>query len=244
MNFTNKDTFIVSVAGCLNSDFDSMESVMVGNEAGANGCEIDLDMTSDGIAVLCNNGGFIGHDGNSISLEDATYDEVRNFFKKVVTVGQAIELAKSCAAKLCIDLKNIKAAFPARLSLKHADYLDSTIFVGLSFSEAVALLKSQPTLNLMADVNKTIEDSGVEDLVGKAKDAGLFGLHVRPDCLTRALCEEAHRVGLYISTAECNDDAQLKTLIDWNVNFILTARPDLASAHLPVVEVLETPFQF
>ena len=58
MHYTNRDQFIVSAPGCMYTDPDSLESIMAGNEGGATGCTLPLDMTGDGIAVLCSRSGF------------------------------------------------------------------------------------------------------------------------------------------------------------------------------------------
>lgn len=244
MFFTNKDTFILSTPGCLHSEMDSLESIMDGNAAGATGCVIDLDMTTDGLAVLSRSHGFRRHDGSFVSLDEGTYDEIRHEFGKVITVGQAIELAKSCAAKLCINLVDMRAAFPAKLALMHADYMDSSYFIGMNLEQAVNLHRVQPALNLMPTLLKPIPEYEMEEFVGKLKDAGMYGLHAAPELLTRSMVEVAHRVGLFISSAPTSDDDRLAELIDWQVNFILTDRPDLAAAHMPVPEIEEPQIPF
>ena len=231
MLYTNKDTFIVSAPACMDTEPDSLEAIMAGNEAGAGGCAIELDLTSDGIAVLCGRGGYPLADGSRLSLSEATFEEARGAFQKIVTIGQAIELAKSCASKLCIHLRNAGLCAQVQLALAHADYTDFAYFVDLTLSEAAKLAHRFPALHFMADVLEAPTNEGA--LIRSAQDAHLFGLRVAPAVLTASLCEEAHRVGLYIACTECHDEAMLQRLLELGVNFIETLRPDIAFALLP-----------
>ena len=234
MLYNYNDTFIVSSPACLGTDPDSLEAVMAGNEAGATGCAVDLDMTEDGIAVLCGHGGFLRADGDSFSLAECSYQDARAAFPKIVTIGQVIELAKSCAAKLCIHLKNTKCAAQVQLALHHADFADATYFTELSLAEATALARRFPTLQFMADVLDAPENESA--LLHTAQSAGLFGLRVAPAVLTQSFCDEAHRVGLLIASTECHDEAILQRLIGMGVNFIETLRPDVAFNLMPQAE--------
>lgn len=136
--YTNRDQFIVSAPGCMYTDPDSLESIMAGNEGGATGCTLPLDMTGDGIAVLCSRSGFCSADGTFHAVGEADFIELRRFFPKIVAVGQAIELAKSCAAKICVDLKNPAVCPQVKIALSHADYLDNAYFGGLDPAAAAA----------------------------------------------------------------------------------------------------------
>lgn len=239
MLYTNKDTFIVSAPGCLDTDPDSLETIIAGNEAGANGCAINLDMTADGIAVLSGTGGYPLPDGSRLPLSEATFEEARTAFQRIVAIGQAIELVKSCASKLCIHIKNPALCAQVQLALAHADYTDLSYFVELSLSEAANLAHRFPTLHFMADVLEAPTNESA--LIRSTQDAGLFGLHVAPAVLTPSLCEEAHRVGLFVASTECHDQAMLQRLLDFGVNFIETLRPDIAFGLLPQPEEDDAP---
>lgn len=234
MQYTNKDTFIVSVPGCLDTEPDSLEAIIAGNDAGANGCAINLDMTADGIAVLCGSGSFPAANDTRIELSESTFEEARAAFQKIVAIGQAIELAKSCGSKLCIHMKNLDLCAQTQLALSHADYIDLSYFVGVSLQDAARLAARFRALHFMANVLETPSDEGA--LIHSAQENGLFGLRVAPAVLTQSLCDEAHRVGLFVSSTECHDEAMLQRLIDMGVNFIETLRPDIAFDLLPPVE--------
>lgn len=231
MHYTNRDQFIVSAPGCMYTDPDSLESIMAGNERGANGCTLPLDMTRDGIAVMCSHSGFRGTDGTFHAVGEADYIELRRFFPKIVAVGQALELAKSCAAKICIDLKNPTVCPQVKIALSHADYLDNAYFGGLDLKEAAAAARRNPALHIMGDLPGVPGD--VTALIRAAQEAGLFGLRAAPSVLTPELCEEALRCGLFLASTESTDAEELARMLAFGVNFIETERPDLAQSLLP-----------
>lgn len=235
MLYNYNDIYIVSSPSCLNTDADSLEAIMSGNEAGANACAVDFDMTADGIAVLCGHGGFILPDGSTFSLSETSFEDARRAFPKIVTIGQVIELAKSCAEKLCIHLKNLKCCAQIQLALHHADYAETTYFTELSLSQAAELSQRFPTLQFMADVLGEPENPSA--LIHTAQGTGLFGLRVAPSALTSAFVEEAHSVGLFVASTECHDAESLRRLIGMGVNFIETLRPDVAYGLVPHEEI-------
>ena len=50
--YTNKEIFVLSAVGCMDTEPDGLESILAGNEEGAKGCCLSVDMTADCIAVL------------------------------------------------------------------------------------------------------------------------------------------------------------------------------------------------
>ena len=63
----NKETFILSSVGCMDTEPDGLESILAGNEEGAKGCCLSVDMTADGIAVLSSDGYCVAADGTQMS---------------------------------------------------------------------------------------------------------------------------------------------------------------------------------
>ena len=231
MLYSNRDNFIISAAGCMYCDPNSLEAIMAGNEAGARGCTLPLRLTKDGIAVLCAGDGFVNRKGEYKAARDLTFEELRTHFNKLISFGQALELAKACAAKLCIDLPDARTALSIRVTLKYSEYLDNAYFCGLQLQEAADLAARYPDMHVMADFD--CAPTSVEGLVRAARDAGLFGLRAAPALLTDELCRAALRSGLFLASTETTDIDELRAMIDRGVNFIETERPDLAYSLMP-----------
>lgn len=102
--------------------------------------------------MLCSRSGFCSADGTFHAVGEADFIELRRFFPKIVAVGQAIELAKSCAAKICVDLKNPAVCPQVKIALSHADYLDNAYFGGLDPAAAAAAVRKNPALHIMGDL--------------------------------------------------------------------------------------------
>lgn len=131
MYYTNKETFILSSVGCMDTEPDGLESILAGNEEGAKGCCLSVDMTADGIAVLSSDGYCVAADGTQMSIADFSYTELHQVAPQLIPAGQAIELARTCQAKIAITVHNQTLLPQLRMTLRHVNYLDDTIFVGL-----------------------------------------------------------------------------------------------------------------
>ena len=230
MLYTKQDTLILSAAVCSGTDPDSLESIMTGNDAGADGCCITVDLTADGIAVLCSQGGFSSPEG-FLELREHEYFELRSAVSKIVTVGQAIEMAKCCPAKLAITLGNTAACAAVRIALSTADMLDRAFLYGYGLVEAARLKAQFPTLHIVGDIADTPQRPAA--VVRAARETGLFGIRGRPECLTPELIEECCQSGLITVSTETSDIDTIERLISLGVTCIETSRPDRAYSFLP-----------
>ena len=61
----------------MGTDRDGLDSILAGNEEGAKGCCLSVDMTSDGIAVLSSDGYVLAPNGGAVAVCDHTYTELR-----------------------------------------------------------------------------------------------------------------------------------------------------------------------
>ena len=59
----------------MGTDRDGLDSILAGNEEGAKGCCLSVDMTSDGIAVLSSDGYVLAPNGGAVAVCDHTYTE-------------------------------------------------------------------------------------------------------------------------------------------------------------------------
>ena len=92
----------------MGTDRDGLDSILAGNEEGAKGCCLSVDMTSDGIAVLSSDGYVLAPNGGAVAVCDHTYTELRKVAPRLLPVGQALDLARAgrrspsrCATRAC-----------------------------------------------------------------------------------------------------------------------------------------------
>ncbi|MCQ5129410.1 hypothetical protein NE562_07025 [Butyricicoccus faecihominis] len=239
MYYTNKDIFVLSAVGCMGTERDGLESILAGNEEGAKGCCLTVDMSADGIAVLSSDGYCVAADGTQMAISDYSYAELHTASSQLVPAGQAIELAKTCQAKIAITVRNQTLLPQLRMTLRHAEYLDETIFVGLGLVEAARLAVANPELHIMGEL-PALPDN-IDALVRAAQTTGLFGLRAAPSDLTAPLLSACKRAGLFTMSLPTDHMDTLSRLIKDGVNFIETGRPDMTAMLLPEGEA--TPHQ-
>lgn len=239
MRYSNRDSFILSAPGTMNLEPCSLESIMAGAAAGARGCVLPVDNSSDGITLVCDQGCLhIPVTGEILSVHENTFEALRAVYPKIVSFGQALELVKAAGGRLGIQLRHPQTAAQVRISLKYSDYLENAYFCGLSLADAAALAARYPDLQVMADLTQTPENPVA--FVRQIQDLRLFGLRAKIDVLTEALCTEALRCGLFLAAVDVDETGALHEMMARGVNFLETHRPDRA-AGLPLVPVAPEP---
>ncbi len=234
MHYTNKEIFVLSAVGCMDTERDGLESILAGNEEGAKGCCLSVDMTADGIAVLSSEGYVIASDGTMMNIADYSYGELHQAAPQLIPAGQAIELARTCQAKIAITVRNHTLLPQLRMTLRHADYLDQTIFVGLGLVEAARLAVANPDLHIMGEL-PALPDN-IDALVNAAQTTGLFGLRAAAGDLNGRLITACRQAGLFTMCLPTSNPMELARMIAGGVNFIETPRPDITARMLPAGE--------
>ena len=234
MYYTNKETFVLSADGCMDTERGGLESILAGNDEGAKGCCFSVAMSADGIAVLSSDGCAAAPDGTRLPVSDYSYAELHQAAPQLTPVSQAIELARTCQGKIAITVHDQTMLRQLRMTLRYADYLDDTIIVGLGLVEAARVASANPDLHIMGELPNL--PSEIDALVNAAQTTGLFGLRAEPKDLSERLVSACRQAGLF-TMSRCTDDPNtLAELIRKGVNFIETRRPDITAALLPAGE--------
>ncbi len=231
MYYTNKDIFVMSSVGCMDTAPDGLDSILAGNDEGAKGCCLTVDMTADGIAVLSSEGYCTSVEGVKMNISDYTYAELHLASPQLIPAGQAIDLARTLQAKIALMVRNQTLLPQLRMTLRHAEYLDETIFVGLGLVEAARIAVANPDLHIMGEL-PALPDNIVA-LVRAAQTTGLFGIRAAAGDLTPRLISACRQAGLFTMSLPTSNERTLAGLINNGVNFIETARPDITSSLLP-----------
>ena len=178
----------------MGTDRDGLDSILAGNEEGAKGCCLSVDMTSDGIAVLSSDGYVLAPNGGAVAVCDHTYTELRQVAPRLLPVGQALDLARACRSKIAITLRDPSLLPQMRMTLRQTDYLDDAVFVGLGLVEAARLAATNPDLHIMGEM-PAVPDN-IAALVNASQTTGLFGLRAAPAHLTPPLLRACRAAGL------------------------------------------------
>lgn len=222
----NRKIYIISTSGSLGTKTDSLESIIASNDIEIHGSKIDIDITSDGIAVLCRDGYFISNDNVRISVADNSTYEIKESFKKLVVLGQAVDMAKSCSQILAINPKNIKADAMIKISLKHADYTHKSFLMIDNPVFALNVCKKYSDINVMTYMSEKPQD--IREFMFQMKIAGFFGFFADAKNISKELCIEAKLAGLFIGSSQTDNANDMKHLIDSGINFLITSEPKMA----------------
>ena len=207
----------------MGTDRDGLDSILAGNEEGAKGCCLSVDMTSDGIAVLSSDGYVLAPNGGAVAVQAGGM---------MLSVNRlTADLARACRSKTAITLRDPSLLPQMRMTLRQTDYLDDAVFVGLGLVEAARIASANPDLHIMGEMPAV--PVNIAALVNASQTTGLFGLRAAPAHLTPPLLRACRAAGLFTMSLPTNDPRTLDTLIRGGVNFIETSRPDLAAALLP-----------
>lgn len=233
MHYTNKDIFILSSNGCMGTEPDGLESLLVGNEEGARGCCLSVDMSADGIVVLSATGYCVASDGTRRSIANYSYAELHQTSPQLIPAGQAIDLAKTCQSKIAFTVRNEALLPQLRLILRHAEYLDHALFVfaDLGLVEAARIATANPDLHIIGEM-PTLPDN-IDALVRAAQTTGLFGIRTASANLIPSLIAACRRAGLFTMSLPTDEEEVLASLVERGVNFIETSRPDFVTMLVP-----------
>ena len=218
----------------------SIASLQKAHEVGAYACEFDVNMTSDGVLVVCHGPQI----GNVPNVQKATSAEVLAVTlengEKVPTLEQFLKAAKK-RYKIPLVLE-IKAPY---------DPLQSKEIV----AKVAALLKKLKlvpqtdiisfSLDVCLEAVKQLPGTMVQYLTGdktpyELKSVGINGMdyHHSLVMLNPEWIEQAHDLGMVVNVWTVDDPAKIQAFAQLGVDYITTNKPELAKEIVEQVEHL------
>lgn len=210
-------------------------------KAGCHGIETDVQMSKDGVLVICHDELLDRTSNGTGLLKDYTYDELLNFDfgikfspefqgEKIPTLEELLQFAKENHIFLNLELKN--GLFPyngiekkvIELIYKY-DFKDSVI---LSSFNHFSMIKCK-------DIDSSIKtgllyEGTFVDIEKYCKNIGADALHPQYFSLLDAeLTKKIQDEGIMINTYTVNHEIHMEALLDLKVNAIITNYPDKLS---------------
>ena len=194
--------------GCVGTPANSLESIDVAVEHGADIVEFDLNFTTDGRAVL-------SHDapkGNEISLDEA--------FRKIATIEN---LLVNVDVKTTAHLELVKP-----LAEKHG-ILDRIFYTGITKEMVEDAKKKSPgiTYYLNTNVRRFQTKKYLAKLVGEVRECGAVGINFNKKSATKKLVGFFRENGLLVSIWTANNEKDCLRLLSLSPDNITTRRPDI-----------------
>ena len=199
---------ITAHTGCEETEDNSLESIKIGYESGADIVEFDLAFTSDGEAVL-------SHDEPQVGC--VTLDEAFALIKGIPDLEVNVD---------CKSVANLKKV--SELAEKY--HIKDRIFYTGIREEDVATVKAQTPdiaywLNYDVDLEKNKDEKYLLSLANKTRELGAVGINMNYKSCTKELVEVFHQEGLLVSIWTVNETSDMIKVINLGVDNITSRNP-------------------
>ena len=200
---------ITAHTGCMGTAENSLESIKMGIENGAQIVEFDLYFTEDGAPVLA-------HDepkGGEVTLDEA-FGYLRMFKD----------------AKANVDIKTVDALEKVYPSAKDNNVSDRIFYTGVKDEFVDAVKKNSPEikyyLNVDVEKSKNTDKDYLLSLVEKVKNAGAVGINFNYKSASKELVDVFHENGLLVSIWTVDSEYNMYKILSFGPDNITTRNPD------------------
>lgn len=228
-----------ATAGVVENSF---AAVAAAHAAGARYIESDCHLTADGVVVLFHDSSLLRVTGDARLIADVTERELADLMTDrggLITLQQALEAFPQ--TRFNIDIKAHAAAAPAAdIIARHADRVLVTSFSDRARAAAAARLAELGARPAYSPGQSSMAKILVAVALGirpwqKRLFAGFDALQIPESfgkirVLTRRLLAAAHRNGTVVHVWTINDPADMRRLLDFGVDGLVTDRIDVALA--------------
>lgn len=200
---------ITAHTACENTDFDSLESIIVGLESGANAVEFDIRFLSDGTPIL-------SHDETNKSIDS-------------VTLEDALKLLTSYTCKINIDLKEISFLDKVEELVKLYGLEERSYFTGVSEGKIETVKRLAPNINFYLNISLSLlqkYDNDYITFIGRlALEYGAIGINLQHGDITKNTVALWHKQNLLVSVYTVNDNFNINKTLYNGVDNITSLMP-------------------
>lgn len=211
---------ITAHTGCMGTKENSLESIKMGIENGAQIIEFDLYFTQDGEPVLSHNEPV----GNEITLDEA-FAYLRMFKD----------------AKANVDIKTVDALEKVYPFAKENGVENRIFYTGVKDEFVESVRKDSPEikyyLNVDVDKSKNTDREYLQSLVEKVKKAGAIGINFNYKSASKELVDVFHENGLLVSIWTVDSEYNMYKILSFGPDNITTRHPDKLSEIIKVRRV-------
>ena len=212
-------------------------------EAGCDGIELDVQLTRDGIPVIMHDETIDRTTSGKGNLRDYTYEELCQFdcygkfpgkygFQKLPTLQEYLEWVKETGLITDIELKNsvyyYRGLEEKVLALVDHYHLRGRILFS-SFSHVSVLKCKQLAPEIPAGF---LQEEELENVGWYSRDQQVEFYHPGKKILTKEQVKECHRLGVGVNVWTINKKKEIRKMIKWQVDGIITNYPDLVRKEL------------
>jgi len=225
----------------------TLAAFKLGYEQKADGCELDIHLSSDGrMMVIHDKDTSRTAGGKNLVVLQSKSDELRKLdfgtFKSEKYAGEKVPfleevldiVPKDTTQSLYIEIKvGPEAVPPLKKALEASGKMSQMVIISFNMDACIAAKKAIPAVPVYflkgADKEKGTKKPLPHslELVKKVKDAGLDGLDVSFDGLTPEIIKETHAQGLSFHVWTVDDPQDAVRFAQMGVDSITTNKPDV-----------------
>ena len=238
MNRQARKPSVIAHAGCCGLSGMTVGYIHAAIAAGAQGVEIDLNTTRDGMAVLAHNDVIHDQAGLLLDLHQADLAEARRRQPALTTLDEVLPIVRQHGLWLNIDIKSLSAVPAAAAGIQAHQCQDLAYLTGLTLADAAAVIEDWPVLSVFVNLHHSgrLMDSlpGLcrlaEQDTRQAKTIGAAGINLEWRLCSKAWVQLIHNLKLPVSCWTVDRPAIIRKVIGWDIDFLTTNRPDLVSS--------------
>lgn len=207
----------------------TIESFKLAQEMGADGVELDVRKTKDGVLV-CVHDAVLTIDGVEYVIADMTLAELQALEVdgcRVPTLDEALDYIKGTGMSVQVEMKSDGIGAECAQAVLDKGLSDRAIYISFSLAALEEVKSADNTAKLGFVFNTVTFD--VEEI------ARQYDLHVmlpKAKIVTQTLVNQIHGAGLRVGTWTVNTEAEIARVAGLGVDYIATDKPDLAGSVL------------
>lgn len=194
--------------GCLGTDDNSLESIAVGAEYGAQIVEFDVRY----------------YDKNPVLAHDEPKGDEVTLKEAFLKVKEYEDL------KVNVDIKSTEYLEKVQITAEETGVSDRIFFTGIEESDVEVVKKTCPDVEYYLNVDvlspRKQNEEYLRSLVEKVKSCGAVGINFNKDNATEELVDIFHENGLLVSIWTVNDTVDIYRILSYGPDNITTRNPD------------------
>lgn len=222
---------ITAHSGCMNTQPNTIQSVLKGIKYGANIIEVDIRATKDGIPILLHDDYINDLHNNVFKIKDITFKELisNEKTKNIVTLEEVLDLVLDYDIILNLDMKSFNGIEPMVKIIQNRKMIDRVILSGCEKEKALYMYTNHPQFKVLYNVNDNLFNSlnlNYEEVIKKIYDDAIrmscFGINIKYEYCKKELIDFMQLRFMPVALWTVDDINEMKKYIKMNVYSITT----------------------
>jgi len=225
---------IIAHAGCLGFSGTTLAYIGAGLAAGADGVEIDLNRTRDGVGVLAHDEMINDQQGSPMHLHQLDYAAAKTRQPALTRLDEVLTLVRDRQCLLNVDIKDLDVVSHAMERLRAFDCLGLAYLTGIELADAEKVIVDHPDARIYVNLRVRGRTSllnarlnqRAEKETRRCLEIGAVGVNLNWRLCSPAWIKLAHELGLPVSCWTVDRPAVMVRVAGWQPDLLTTNKPD------------------